>query len=84
MTHRQFLHPRYKKLFVQAWAKAGYYDDPDITTSGALTPCQYCFDVLHDDCEIEGCEEVAFLRCSYCEAIVCFEHFYINEHDCPE
>ena len=85
LTHTQFSSPRFKDFIKYAWFKAGYLTqkpDPHIT------PVQYCFDhkIYKEGCQkymnLMLCNKSVFIKCAYCDQLLCFEHFYVELHDC--
>ena len=60
-----------------AWFKSGYID----ANSGQFqTAVDVCFKFHQGHCDTEGYDSFSFIRCSYCDEILCFDHFFINFH----
>lgn len=80
LTHNQFSSPRYRNLFRYAWYKSGYVTDkPDKFEN----PVQFGFgDSCDTQCEIEGCNNIAIIRCSWCKKSLCLKHFFEDYHYC--
>ena len=69
-------------MFKYGWYKAGYLSDhPNVY----MTPVEYCFNpAVLENCEVEDCDSVAYIRCSWCTKQLCFEDFYINYQLCSD
>ena len=78
LTHRQFTAPRFKNFLKYSWYAAGYLNDKP---EQFLTPVQYCFDNYEFGARC-ACNRVCFLRCAFCERLLCFEHCLLQKHTC--
>jgi hypothetical protein len=75
-VHRQFCAPRFRDFIKMAWYKSGYYvNEPP----ACPTPYEYCCtDYLpNSKCP---CGTICFARCAYCEQLLCFQHFILQEN----
>ncbi|CAO4375620.1 unnamed protein product [Caenorhabditis nigoni] len=72
----------FKDFLQYSWRKAGYMDKIDVDFK---TPANYCFGpIINEDCYINGCLEMPFIRCARCENYICFEHYIVTQkHLCP-
>lgn len=80
LVHNQLSSPRYIDLFKYSWYKSGYIDGrPDEFEN----PVSFSFgDSCETNCEIEGCKNVAIIRCGWCKKSLCFKHFFDDYHYC--
>ncbi len=39
-----------------------------------------CFSFVVDKCSITGCGEGSFIACSWCDEVLCFHHFFLDDH----
>lgn len=80
LVHNQLSSPRYENLFRYAWFKSGYIkEQPDYFEN----PVEFAYGTLsQSQCEIEGCTNVAVVRCSWCKKSLCFKHFFEEYHYC--
>ncbi|VDP12010.1 unnamed protein product [Heligmosomoides polygyrus] len=81
-TYRQFCAPAFRRCFAYAWVTAGYVD----THPGHFsTPADYVFDEVPVDTpcqEASGCSSLAFIRCCWCQRLLCFACFIECYHNC--
>jgi len=79
LTHFQFSAPRFIPFIQYAWHAAGYTKEKP---QQFLTPPQYClnFDV-YEKC---ACNSLGFIKCAYCENIICFDHAFMEQHRCQK
>ena len=76
----QFTNPIFRPFVHYSWRKIGYVDD-DEPAAKFTTPIEECFPKdAGSSCEIENCDDISFVRCSYCTKFLCFSHFIINKH----
>ena len=77
LIHNQLSAPIFVPMIRYAWFKSGYVD---------ANPGQFqivvdvCFKFHQGHCDMEGCDSFSFIRCSYCDKILCFNQFFINFH----
>lgn len=80
LVHNQLSSPRYQNLFRYAWFKSNYTNEKPEHFDN---PVSFAFgDSSLPKCEIEGCTEVAIVRCSWCKKSLCFKHFFDEYHNC--
>jgi len=79
-VHNQLSSPRYKDFFKYSRYKSGYINErPDEFDN----PVDFSFgDSCKMHCEIEGCTNIAIVRCDWCKKSLCFKHFYEDYHYC--
>jgi hypothetical protein len=80
-TIEQFCAPRYSSLIQHAFIKPGYVNKEYEEYS---TPDHYCFNFskVGARCGATDCGKLAFIRCSWCEKYLCFNHFIVKMHSC--
>lgn len=72
LVYNQFKAPRYKEFLLYAWYRTGFQQEHPLEF---LTPDQFCLDFKgYISCESVKCTEYCFIRCSYCEKHLCFQH----------
>ena len=82
LVHNQLSSPRYTNLFKYSWFKSGYITEKPAEFDN---PVSYSFgDSCNTHCEIEGCRNVAIIRCGWCKKSLCFKHFYEEYHYCKQ
>ena len=79
LVMNQFASPRFKPMIEYAWFKSGYTSEKP---PGFVTPVQYCFKFDQDFRKCALCEGVCFLKCGWCQASLCFQHFFEEYHLC--
>lgn len=81
LVHYQFSALRYKNFIIYSWFKSGFLKE---RPNRFLTPVEYCFDLKEEDCfELNSqCSKGPFIRCSWCEQVLCLTHLFINYHYC--
>jgi len=77
LIHNQVSAPIFIPMIRYAWFKGGY---TNIDPRPFQTVTEVCFKFKQDYCDIASCEQYAFIRCSYCNQILCFEDFFVNYH----
>ena len=77
----QFCHPSYKDFLQYSWGKIGYMQREPVQFR---TPYQTCFPTPTERrwlCQNQSeCRKLSFMRCSFCEAWLCFDHFFVQKH----
>lgn len=80
---RQFCAPRYAPMIRYAFYACAYLRNKK---SGRFdNPVEYCFHSLSAENllrEKSDCGEVSFMKCSWCEKMLCFDCFYVKYHNC--
>lgn len=80
LTHNQLSSPRYQNLFRYAWYKSGYTSD---RPEEFVNPVEFAFgQSSRPQCDVQGCEKVAIIRCSWCKKSLCLQHFFDEYHYC--
>ena len=77
LIHNQLSVPIFVPMIPYAWFKSGYVD---ANPGHFQTVVDVCFKFHQGHCDMEGCDSFSFIRCSYCDKILCFDHFFINFH----
>ena len=77
LIHNQMSAPTFVPMIRYAWFKSGYVD---ASPGQFQTVVDVCFKFHQGHCDMEGCNSFSFTRCSYCDKILCFNHFFINFH----
>ncbi len=73
LTHSQMSAEIFRGLIRYAWHASGYVD----RHSGVFkTVDEVCFDIDTDCCEVANCDQSPFIRYSWCNRILCFNHFF--------
>lgn len=79
LIHNQLSSPRYQNLIKYLWYKSGYTNE---RSEEFKNPVHFGFNQMLKTCEIEGCNDVAIIRCSWCMKSLCLKHFFIEYHYC--
>ena len=80
LVHNQLSPPRYHSLFKYCWFKSGYVAEKP---GEFENPVDFSFETFSNTlCEISGCQNVAAIRCSWCQKSLCFENFFEEHHYC--
>jgi len=79
LIHNQLSSPRYHNLFKYSWFKGGYTNE---RPEEFENPVQYSFDETSTRCDIEDCDNIAVVRCSWCQKSLCLKHFFVEYHFC--
>lgn len=80
LVHNQLSSPRYQNLFRYAWYKSGYITE---RPQEFENPVDFAFgQSSQPQCEIDGCSNVAVVRCSWCKKSLCLHHFFDEYHYC--
>lgn len=78
LVHNQLSSPMYYNLFKYSWYKSGYLSE---RPEEFENPVQFAFvESSVATCEIEGCSNVAVIRCSWCKKSLCLKHFFTSYH----
>lgn len=82
LVHNQLSSPRYTNLWKYSWYKSGYINEkPEYFDN----PVDFSFgDTSKTHCEIEGCTNIAIIRCGWCKKNLCFKHFFEEYHYCSK
>lgn len=77
LVHNQMSSPLFKPMISYAWSTCGYIPEQYSKFSSVI---EVCFSFGADLCSNINCEEGAFICCSHCRRILCFEHFFTAYH----
>lgn len=77
LLHNQISSPKYRDMILYAWRNT----DPAFNRTELsnfppkmVNAIQFDFDGA-SECEIQGCNQHAFVRCSHCDKLMCLQHF---------
>jgi hypothetical protein len=77
LIHSQLTAKKFSPLIKYAWYSSGYMSkDPGHFESVH----DACFSFDEDLCSMPLCNECSFICCSHCFRILCFSHFFVNDH----
>lgn len=77
LIHNQLSSTIFTPMIRYAWFKSGYTDtDP----RPFQTVTEVCFKFNQAHCDTPSCDQFPFIRCSYCNKILCLQDFFINYH----
>ena len=77
LIHNQLSAQRFSNLIKHAWHSSGYTtNQPDHFENVK----DVCFSFAEDLCSEPACNESSFICCSHCSSILCFNHFFVNDH----
>ena len=77
IIHNQLSSPVFVPMIRYAWFKSGY---TDVDPRPFQSVTQVCFKFKQDYCDVHSCDQYAFIRCSHCSKILCFQDFFVNFH----
>lgn len=77
LAYNQLSSKVFKPMIQYAWFRSGYLiNDPgDFKNVKSV-----CFDFKNYSCDVDRCDESTFIRCSWCQKVLCFSHFFIDYH----
>ncbi len=76
LIHNQLSSKRFIPMIRYAWYTCGYaVQDPGRFKNVRDT----CFSFDKDICSIIGCSDHTFICCSWCGAVLCFCHFFVED-----
>jgi len=78
LIHNQFSSPKFRNLFKYAWWKSGYIAEKP---EKCETPVDFCFKNCNIICKF--CKDVGLIRCAWCNASMCMQHFFAITDDNP-
>ncbi len=74
LIHNQISSPRFSPMLRYSWQKAEYLDvEPEEFESVT----QVCFRFTSN---CSKCQSIGFMRCSWCDSVLCFTHFFNEMH----
>ncbi|XP_071572277.1 uncharacterized protein [Temnothorax nylanderi] len=79
LIHNQLSSPRYHNLFKYSWFKSGYTNE---RPEEFKNPVQFSLYDCSTTCDIEGYDNIAAVRCSWCKNSLCLKHFFVEYHYC--
>ena len=73
-VYHQYSSPRFSSWLQRAWHVCGFaIDEP----SDIFNPHQYLFEFKRFlKCDSNNCNNSFFVRCTWCQRVFCFDHFY--------
>jgi hypothetical protein len=77
LIHNQLSSPVFTPMIRYAWFKCGY---TDVNPGSFQTVIEVCFKLKQDHCDTYSCDQFSFIRCSYCNKILCLQCFFLNYH----
>jgi len=76
LAHFVLKSPKFYGMIRRSWFKAGLLDS-DVEFSNVN---DVCFNFGNKSCESSGCGKIGFIRCPWCDKILCYEEFYKDYH----
>lgn len=77
LIHNQLSAKTFSPLIKYSWYSSGYTSkDPGHFDSVH----DVCFSFDEDFCSMVACDDYSFICCSHCHRILCFNHFFVNDH----
>ncbi len=77
IIHNQLSSNRFTSMIKYAWHSCGYIkQDP----GQFYNVHDICFSFEADSCSTADCGEGSFIRCSWCNEILYFHHFFVVDH----
>lgn len=80
IAYHQFNAPILKDMILFAWQKSGYATPMHIHKFQGILQSAFTFTTA--TCQMGDCKQSAFMRCLYCNLVLCFDHFIIACHEC--
>ena len=77
LVHNQLSSSAFTPMIRYVWFKNGYID---VDPCPFQTATQVCFKFKQDCCDMPSCHQFSFIRCSYCNKILCLQDFFLNYH----
>ena len=77
LVHNQLSPSVFTPMIRYAWFKGGY---TDVDPRHFQTVTQVCFKFKQDYCDMSSCDQFSFIRCSYCNEILCLQDFFLKYH----
>ncbi len=72
LIHNQISSPVFVPMIKYAWQKSGYIENE---VDRFQSVCQVCFKFKGSACSHSECINIAFVCCSWCRELLCFQHF---------
>ena len=77
LIHNQLSSKVFCPMIQYAWFQSGYLQaDP----GSFKNVKQMCFSFKDNSCNINNCDELTFICCSWCEESLCVNHFFVDYH----
>ena len=78
LVYNQLSSPKFYSMIQYAWYQSGY----STINSGAFENVkETCFSFDNNHCRLQGCTDpTPFIKCAYCDDILCLEHFFEKYH----
>lgn len=77
LIHNQMQSPLFHRMLKYSWYKSGYCDNGPESFD---TIQDICFNFEEVECHVNNCKAMAFIKCSFCRYLFCFNHFFVNYH----
>ena len=77
LIHNQFSHAQFRSMGHFAWYMAGLRPDSPGKFKNAA---EILFPPGVINCSHANCDKSFFIRCSHCDASLCFTHFFLSFH----
>ncbi len=75
--HNQLSATKFKPMIRYAWFATGYLSQDPGTFDNVQDVC-FSFDECF--CSLSTCNDFSFISCSHCDSVLCFNHFFIDDH----
>lgn len=78
LVYNQLSSPRFNLMLKYAWYQSGYLkQNPGVFENVK----EVCFSFKESYCQMQQCDDsLPFIKCSHCNIVLCFEHFFIRYH----
>ena len=77
LSYNQLCSTKFMPMIRYSWFRGGYLtEDP----GPFQTVDQVCFQFQDYHCHRNRCNNVSLIRCSFCEEVLCFTHFFVMYH----
>ncbi|CAF3873098.1 unnamed protein product [Rotaria sp. Silwood1] len=79
LIHSQLSAPVFKDMILYSWYARGYLKSDPSPFKNVNDVC-FSHSTTYQACQIDKCHESAFITCSWCTKLLCFQHFFIEYH----
>lgn len=77
LIHNQLSATKFSPMIRYAWFSTGYSSK----NPGRFENVQeVCFSFEEDFCSCPACTDSSFILCSHCDSVLCFKHFFVDDH----
>lgn len=78
IVYNQFSSPAFIPMVKYAWYSSGFIEEKPVFKNAS----EVLFDIIdfNTKCNKLNCLQIPFMKCSFCEEIYCFNHFFIDKH----